>query len=518
MKNESRTLKSLRNAQVSMFYYVLQLILGFWSRKVFLDYLGADILGLDSTAANLFSFLNLAELGVGAACTFFLYAPLNENNFEQINKIVALQGWIYRRVATIIIIGALILMCFFPWIFADITLPLWYAYATFSVMLLGSMLGYFINYKSIVLYTDQKGYKVTMATQGFSVFIKVLQILLLPIVASPFVFYLSTTFLFNVFGCLWLNYIIRKEYPWLKTDGYNGKELLKEFPDILKKTKQLFVHKVTTVIVLQSSSFLIYMFSSLGIVGFVGNYTTILSKINQVLGMVFTSMQAAVGSLIATGDNTRINRVFWELYDSRFCITGIAVICMFFLAHPFMALWLGEEYILGRFLLALLLIDTFIWLTRVTVDHYINGYGLFQDIWAPAAEGCINICGAIGLGFLFGFKGVLMGKILSQLIIVLMWKPYMLFTKGMKLPPKVYFVPVVMRYILLILTTIALSFLFSSVFPLPAAFQSYLEFAYYSIAVLLVVSVIVLGEFFMFSQGVKDFCMRIISLIKGKYS
>jgi hypothetical protein len=88
----------------------------------------------------------------------------------------------------------------------------------------------------------------------------------------------------------------------------------------------------------------------------------------------------------------------------------------------------------------------------------------------------------------------------------------------MKLPPKVYFVPVVMRYILLILTTIALSFLFSSVFPLPAAFQSYLEFAYYSIAVLLVVSVIVLGEFFMFSQGVKDFCMRIISLIKGKYS
>ena len=45
---ESRTTKSIKNAQVSFFYYVVLMILGFWSRKVFFDYLGAEVVGLET--------------------------------------------------------------------------------------------------------------------------------------------------------------------------------------------------------------------------------------------------------------------------------------------------------------------------------------------------------------------------------------------------------------------------------------------------------------------------------------
>ena len=45
---ESRTAKSLKNAQVSFFYYVVFMILGFWSRKVFFDYLGSEVVGLET--------------------------------------------------------------------------------------------------------------------------------------------------------------------------------------------------------------------------------------------------------------------------------------------------------------------------------------------------------------------------------------------------------------------------------------------------------------------------------------
>lgn len=44
--------------------------------------------------------------------TYFLYKPLFAKEYEEINKIVALQGWIYRRVAYLVISGAIILMCF----------------------------------------------------------------------------------------------------------------------------------------------------------------------------------------------------------------------------------------------------------------------------------------------------------------------------------------------------------------------------------------------------------------------
>lgn len=516
MNNESRTTKSLKNAQVSLFYYVLQMILGFWSRKVFLDCLGVEVLGLNTTATNLFGFLNLAELGVGAAVLFFLYEPLNNNDRQLINKNVALQGWIYRRIACLIIAGALILMAFFPLIFKDMNLPMWYAYATFSVMLFSSMLSYFINYKSIVLTADQKGYKVTIATRGFSILIKVVEIIFLPIVANPFVFTLFASVASTLFGCLWLNHIIRKEYPWLKTTGYKGKELLKELPGVMKKTKQVFIHKLAAVILFQISPLIMYAFSSLTVIGCYGNYNTVMIHAIQVVEMVFASMAAGIGSLIATKDNQRILRVFWELYDSRFCIISITLICVFFLIHPFFVLWIGKQYIMSRLFLSLLMVQTFIRLARSTVDHYISGYGLFQDVWAPFVEMCINIIGAIGFGYLFGFMGVILGNILSQLLIVYMWKPYMLFRLGLKHSPKSYFIPVIKRHLLIFVNVVGLSFLFDWL--LPDAFINYTAFLLYASLTLIIVSVLLWGEFSLFSQGMRDFNQRIYKLLARRSS
>ena len=160
MKSNSRTAKSIKNSVVAMSFYIVNLALQFFSRKVFLDYLGTEILGLNTTAMNLLQFLNLAELGVNAAVGFTLYKPLHDNDIQSVNEIVTLQGRLYRRIAMIIIGGAAVLMCFFPLIFAKIELPLWYAYASFGVLLYSAMLGYFVNYRQIVLTASQQDYKV----------------------------------------------------------------------------------------------------------------------------------------------------------------------------------------------------------------------------------------------------------------------------------------------------------------------------------------------------------------------
>ena len=66
MAAESRTAKSLKNSVVALGFYFVNLILQFFSRKIFLDYLGAEVLGLNTTATNLLQFLNLAEPGESA--------------------------------------------------------------------------------------------------------------------------------------------------------------------------------------------------------------------------------------------------------------------------------------------------------------------------------------------------------------------------------------------------------------------------------------------------------------------
>ena len=98
-KTDSRTSKSIKNSSVALVFYFINLILQFFSRKIFLDYLGAEVLGLNTTATNLLQFLNLAELGVGAAIACTLYKPLAEKDTDTINEIVSLQGWLYRRIA-----------------------------------------------------------------------------------------------------------------------------------------------------------------------------------------------------------------------------------------------------------------------------------------------------------------------------------------------------------------------------------------------------------------------------------
>ena len=67
---ESRVKKSLLNARVNLIFYVLILLISFFSRKIFLNCLGVDFVGLTGTLMSLLNFLNLAELGISTAICF----------------------------------------------------------------------------------------------------------------------------------------------------------------------------------------------------------------------------------------------------------------------------------------------------------------------------------------------------------------------------------------------------------------------------------------------------------------
>lgn len=433
MDGESRTVKSLKNAGVNVFFLIIQTILGFWSRKVFYDYLGSEVLGLDTTAASLLNFLNIAESGVGMAVAYFLYAPFYEKDTMKINDLVSLQGWIYRRIAGFILIASFIMMGLFPWIFKDIQIPLWYAYATFTVLLIGNMLGYFVNYRQSVLAADQKQYKVVKVTQASSIAFKVFLILYLPHASHPFICYLGTTLLGYVIGSLWLNKVLKKEYPWLKSSSQTGKELMRTYPEMFVKIKQLFLHKIGSYVILQCTPLLMYSFSSLTVIAYYGNYLAITDKCKQVMQQAFMSTGAAVGSLVASKDKDRMLNVFWELIDSRMCFSSALVIILALVTEPFITVWLSADYLLGKGILYLIITNIWLFLNRTAVDNFKDGFGLYQDVWAPVAESVINLVVALICGFFFGLEGVLLGGIVSYLVIVYGWKPFFLFRVGFRI-------------------------------------------------------------------------------------
>ena len=383
-------------------------------------------------------------------------------------------------------------------------------------MLFGSMLGYFINYRQCVLSADQKGYKVTKVTSSASLLLRFLLILLLPVVSHPFLFYITTTLLGSLFGCLWLNRTLRKEYPWLKQAEESGRQLLKEYPDVLKKTKQIFFHKITTVIVNQVAPLIMYGFSSLTIVAYYGNYLATIDRAKDVLKTAFASTANGIGNLVASRDESRIVSVFWELIDSRMCVSFGCVLVLGMITEPFISVWLSPDYLLGPSVLYLVCIMSFLSINRSTVDGFIGGYGLFQDIWAPMIEAVINFGFAVLLGYFWGISGVLCGGLISMLIIVYGWKPYFLYTRGFHLPPfREYFLPMLWRWGLLAVNGLVFVLL-NNLFK-PEKLDSYLSIAIYALVLSIIIIPSIYIQFYLLTPGTRNFHKRIVTLIRSRF-
>lgn len=511
MVTDSRTSKSIKNSLVALAFYFINLVLQFFSRKVFLDYLGAEILGLNTTATNLLQFLNLAELGIGSAIACTLYKPLLEKDTVAINEIVSLQGWLYRRIAWIVIVGSLVLMAFFPWIFAKMPLPLWYAYASFGVLLVSALLSYFVNYKQIVLSADQKEYKIQYSYKA-SMLVKLLcQIVAIRFLDHGYVWWLVLEVVFAVVASIALNRVIDRTYPHLKTNLLMGRELARKYPDILTKIKQLFFHKIGGFALTQTSPIIIYAYTTLTVVAFYGNYMLVILGIQTLMIAIFNSMNAGVGNLVAEGDRKRILSVFEELFSVRFLFTCVMCFGVFMLTPSFITLWIGKEYVLDSMTLLLMTAILFINLSRTTVDAYINSYGLFGDIWAPVTEASINIGMSVLLGYFFGLHGVLLGVLISLLIVVFCWKPWFLFCKGLRLPLRIY----VVMYVKHLIASMVCSFFvyyISDYIPFRPE-DRFFSFFFYGITVMLIFMLSIVSILYHIGQGLRHFARRIVSII-----
>ena len=500
-----RVHKSLLNAKVNLVFYFLSLFFSFFSRKIFLDCLGAEFIGLTGTLGNILGYLNLAELGVGAAISFFLYKPLQANNREEINEIISVFGYLYHKIGQFILLGGILISLFFPLIFGNTELGLGIIYFSFFSFLGSSLIGYFINYRQILLTADQKNYLVAVYFQSANLVKIALQIFLAYTYRNLFV-WVAVEFLFGIIGCIVLNWKINQEYPWLKSSVGNGKELLKKYPTILTNTKQVFIHKIKDFLLSKSDELFIFAFVSLKMVAYYGNYTMIIYKVSQLFTFVLDSVGAGVGNLVAEGDKKNMMKVFWELMAIRHFIAGFLVTSLYFLLEPFISLWLGPQYIMDRTILILLLIYIYMMQSRGVVDMFNHAHGLYADTWSAWAELVLNVGITIIAGYYYGIIGILLGKIVSVFLIVVFWKPYYLFTSGFKLPISVYWKGAIRYYVIFGISFIAAYQLNHIEIINPSTDWLYLiGYACFICACYLTINVLLL---FTFSKGMKDIILR----------
>ena len=261
------------------------------------------------------------------------------------------------------------------------------------------------------------------------------------------------------------------------------------------------------------SPILIYSFVSLKIVAYYGNYTLLIDKVNLLLNNLFGSVGAGIGNLIAEGNKEKIEKVFWQLLSLRFLIIGIAVFGFYKLMPPFITLWLGAEYVLPNSILILLIINFFISLNRSATDNFLFGSGLFYDTWAPITEAIIYLFVSIIGGYYWGLFGVILGNTVSMFLIIGLWKPYFLFSKGFK-KSVFYYWKGWCHYTILLIASILFSDLVIKKI-ISFNINNWTHFLIYSIIAISFFSFIYFFILYTTSQALRDALKRIIN--KNKY-
>ena len=511
--SESRTQKSLLNARVNLVYYFVNLLLSFFTRKIFLDCLGTEFMGLSATLGSVLGFLALTELGVGVAISYTLYKPLADKNQEEIKKIISIFGYIYSKIGYVILGLGIVVSLFFPWMFSDIDIPLGVIYFAFYTMLASSLFGYYLNYPSAVFSADQKGYEITRYSQAAAILRLLLSAAIVTYSDNLYLF-LSVNIIFALISAFIIQWRIRKVYPWLKTSIKEGHNYLKEYPSIMKKTKQVFFHKLAVLGQYQLAPIIIYSLTTLTSVALYANYMLIVTKLTGMVNSFMGSTHASVGNLIAEGDKVRIKRIYYEMLSIRFFIAGYFTFMLYMLTEPFIEIWLGEEYLLQHSVLLVLLISTYIGFLRNATDQFIGGYGMFQDVWAPIVEAVLCISVSIGCGYLWGLKGVLMGNVVSLVIIVCIWKPYFLFKDGFGESVWEYWRAFALRFIIFIFVVFVTYNLYN-VIPL-IEITNFITFALDGIYLSILFFAIYVPLLYHVDRGFRDFANRTLNMIKKK--
>ena len=441
-----RVHRSIMNIKVGMIFYTFTLILAFFSRKIFLDCLGAEFIGLTGMLMNIMSYLSVAELGIGTSIVYFLYKPLQEDNHEKINEVMSMLAFLYRCIGCVILAIGIVVSLFFPWWFDNLGTGLPLVYFAFYSFLLTSAAGYIFNYKQLLVSANQKQYLVSSYFQTISILQSVTQILLAWYYRNLWL-WVVVGLVFTVIGIIVFNIRIRQIYPWLNINLAEGRHNLKKYPEVLKKSRQVFMQKFKDLMLFRSDEILVGAFVSVTHVALYGNYTVVTSKLNFLVNILGEGLNAGVGNLIAEGNEHNIMKVFWEMTAARYLILGIVIFPLLMFLQAFVGCWFGTQYTLDDLIVNLLILNIFLLLHNGTVLIFIGAKGMYSDIWAVWTEFFLNISFTLLLAPYYGIVGILLGKIISIAFSGVLWKPYFLFTSGFHKSVSVFWKGMIPYYI-----------------------------------------------------------------------
>lgn len=433
----SRTRNSLMNISTNVIGQIIQMILQFVSRTIFVWFLSEEYLGVNGLFGNILNLLSLTELGFGTAIIYSLYKPIAENDKRHIVQLMNMYRRIYSIVAFVILGIGLLLVPFLDYFIAgENTIP--NLKLLYILYLLNTVVSYFLIYKKSLIEANQKQYICTVYQKTFSIIQNIVQIFVL-FLTHNYILYLLVMIFCNVMTNVCISMKANRMYPWLKHGDRSLPDKM-ERRAIYKNTLAMSMHKLGTVCVNSTDNLLMSALVSLGSVGIYSNYTLITGNVSLFAGLIYNSLTASIGNLGAAEGKQKLYDTYKTLNFFCFIVTSFCTLCLFSLLNPFLTVWIGSKYTFNISVVAIITLNYYLSGMRQMTLKFRDALGIFwHDRYKAVAEAVINLVCSFALTKIYGIIGIFIGTTVCNICVNLWVEPYILYKYGFQQSSKEYY-------------------------------------------------------------------------------
>ena len=459
--SKSRVNNSIRNIVINVSTQVLNYVLRFLTRTIFIHELGKEVLGLNGLFMSILYFLSFSELGISTVIGYLLYKPLATNDQKKISVLMRVLRNSYWAIGFIITVLGFACIPFFKYIILDYDMNP-YSTACFIVFILTSSLSYIFSYKSTLLIIDQKEYIFSLFNSVFLIMQNIIQIILL-IFFHSYLYYLIAAL-----GCvLLLNYCISKyvdtKYNYIKV--YSQQNIDKDTKqNIFKLIKASLFNNIGSSILSSSDNVIYSSLFGLGVVGEISNYTLICTSAFLINARILNAITPSIGNYCALENKDKQYTIFRCTMLLVFYICSLISISLLISIQDIIILWIGKEYLIDYSIVFFIILNSFcIYLAGPVYTFQVTCGYADRLVYKRVFQVIINIVLSIVLGLTIGVKGVILATIFSFVLTIFWMEPNLVFREGFGISPKKYYIQYI-YYLLIFVFEYAFMLFISTMF------------------------------------------------------
>lgn len=441
--------KMKKNITSSVMLNIFNIGISFMGRIVFLRILDVYYLGINGLFTNILGILSLADMGLATAMMYSMYDPIDKGDNKKIAALVAFFKKIYLGIAGVVFVIGISLMPFIKHIInMDKEIP--YIHLYYFLSLMSVVITYLFIYRTILLNADQKQYVLNRIQFKYKIVTFFVQLFVL-VAFKNYALYMLTAIITSLASNFAQNRKAMELYPYLNKEATSLEK--HEKAEIADNVKSLFIYKFCGTLQENIDNILISMYVGTVYVGFYSNYLLITLQVTAVISIIFTSIKATVGNVVAQNiESSKKAEMFWNIEKYNYWLIGFSSVSLYILLQDFISIVFGIEYLLNNITVVIIVALFYTKNIRQTIWTFRETTGIFKRTkYVSLVSTLLNLIFSIILGRIYGLPGILVASIIAIMLCTWWIEPVILFKEIFKENVSKYFIQYILKVLAFVL-------------------------------------------------------------------